>query len=225
MSAFTSVFSADNVGFLLQGLLTTIGLSVGVVFLSLIFGSILGILRNYVKFIGKIAGIYIEIFRNTPLLLWMFACIFLVPSSLVPSATLRGALALFLYTSAVIAEIVRGGLNSISNGQFEAAKSQGFNFVQTLWYIIMPQCLHHIIPSLLSQIITTIKDTSFLAGFGILEFFRTGQIIMGQNIANVEKTTQTFLIFGLLAVVYFVICFSLSCVVRNWKKRNVDVTK
>ena len=225
MSAFTSVFTPDNLGFLGKGILTTIFLSVAVVLLSLVFGSVLGILRNYVKFFGRIAGIYIEVFRNTPLLLWMFACIFLVSSKVLPSATQRGALALFLYTSAVIAEIVRGGLNSIPKGQFEAARSQGFNFVQTLWYIIMPQCLHHIIPSLLSQIITTIKDTSFLAGFGILEFFRTGQIIMGQNITGVAKTVQTFLIFGLLAAVYFVICFSLSCVVRSWKKRNVDVTR
>lgn len=222
---FRIVFSNDNLWFMGKGLLMTIFLSVAVVFLSLILGAILGILRNYVKGIGRISGMYIEIFRNTPLLLWMFACIFLIPSKLVPSATLRGALALFLYTSAVIAEIVRGGLNSIPQGQFEAAKSQGFNFVQTLWYIIMPQCLHHIIPSLLSQIITTIKDTSFLAGFGILEFFRTGQIIMGQNLTGVTKTAQTFLIFGILALIYFVICFSLSCVVRDWKKRNVDVTR
>ena len=71
MSALNSVFSPDNIGFMVQGLLMTIGLSVGVVFLSLFFGAVLGILRNYVKILGPIAGIYIEIFRNTPLLLWM----------------------------------------------------------------------------------------------------------------------------------------------------------
>jgi putative glutamine transport system permease protein len=181
-----------------------------------IFGTVLGLLRNYEKKVfGKLAGAYIELFRNTPLLLWMLSCSFLIPGSTI---TLKGSFALFLYTSAVVAEIVRGGLNSIPKGQFEAAHSQGFSFMQSLWYIVLPQAFKKIVPSLLSQVITTIKDTSFLAGLGIMEFTRSGQVILGK----VTKTQEVFMIYAFLALVYFIICFTLSAVVRSWHKRNAQ---
>lgn len=209
-----SIFTGANLQFLLNGLKGSLLIAVIVVVASIIFGSILGLLRNYEKIIfGRLASIYIELFRNTPLLLWMLACSFLIPGL---NLTIKGGIALFLYTSAVVAEIVRGGLNAIPEGQFEAAFSQGFSFGQTLWYIILPQTFKMIVPSLLSQVITTFKDTSFLAGLGVLEFTRSGQIVL----AKVTKTSEVFLVFGFLALVYFLISFLLSSIVRTWHKRN-----
>ena len=219
------VFNPDSLRFLFNGLWLTVRISVVVIILSILFGSILGLLRNYERIIlGRIAGVYIEIFRNTPLLLWMFACIFIFSGSML-DLTERGGLALWLYTSAVIAEILRGGLNSIPVGQFEAARSQGFNFIQTLWYIILPQAYRRIIPSLLSQVITTIKDTAFLAGFGILELFRSGQVLLSSIPEGVDATTQLFLMYGFMALIYFVICFALSCVVRRLQHRKVRLAQ
>ena len=216
MESIRTVFTPSNVSFMMEGLELALLISVGVVILSIIFGTVLGLLRNYDKKVfGKLAGAYIELFRNTPLLLWMLSCSFLIPGSTI---TLKGSFALFLYTSAVVAEIVRGGLNSIPKGQFEAAHSQGFSFMQSLWYIVLPQAFKKIIPSLLSQVITTIKDTSFLAGLGIMEFTRSGQVILGK----VTKTSEVFLVYGFLALVYFIICFTLSAVVRSWHKRNAE---
>lgn len=112
----------------------TLAVSVVTVLISIVFGTILGLLRNYERrVLGKIAAVYIEIFRNTPLLLWIMICFVMLSGG---TPIIRGALGLTLYTSAVIAEIVRGGLNSIPQGQFEAAASQGFGFIQTLRYII-----------------------------------------------------------------------------------------
>jgi putative glutamine transport system permease protein len=130
------------------------------------------------------------------------------------SIVMRGGLALALYTSAVLAEIVRGGLNSIAEGQFEAAKSQGFTLIQTLTFIVLPQCFKRIIPSLLSQVITTIKDTSFLQVVAIPEYTRSGFVVMGRY----TTTPEVFMIFSVLALGYFVVCFSLSCVVRSYQK-------
>lgn len=166
--------------------------------------------------LGRLAAAYIEVFRNTPLLLWMFTFGFLVPGG-GSSLSTRGGLALLLYTASVIAEIVRGGLNSISRGQFEAAQSQGFTFLQTLWYIILPQAFRRIVPSLLSQVITTVKDTSFLAGFGVLEFFRTVQVVLSKSGGN---RTAIFALYVFAALGYFVVCFSLSCVVRATQRRR-----
>ncbi|MFL2099483.1 amino acid ABC transporter permease [Desemzia sp. FAM 23991] len=216
IESIRTVFTQPNVLFLLNGLKTSLLISLAVVILSILFGTLLGLVRNYEKkFFGKLAGFYIELFRNTPLLLWMLGCAFLIPGSTI---LVKGSLALFLYTAAVVAEIVRGGLNSIPEGQFEAAHSQGFSFFQSLMYIILPQTFKKIIPSLLSQVITTIKDTSFLAGLGIMEFTRSGQVILGKA----TKTSEVFLIYGFLALVYFMICFLLSILVRNWHNRNSE---
>lgn len=218
IESMQNIFTGSNLKFLMSGLQTSLLISVFVVLVSIAFGSILGLLRNYEKiFFGRIAGFYIELFRNTPLLLWMLFCAFLIPGL---NLVIKGSIALFLYTSAVVAEIVRGGLNAVPKGQFEAADSQGFSFIQTLWYIVLPQTFKMIIPSLLSQVITTFKDTSFLAGLGILEFTRSGQIVL----AKVTKTSEVFLIFGFLALVYFVISFTLSSIVRHWHKKNATLT-
>lgn len=216
IESIQTVFTQANVFFLLDGLKTSLFISLCVVILSIILGTLLGLVRNYEKkFFGKLASFYIELFRNTPLLLWMLGCAFLIPGSTI---LVKGSLALFLYTAAVVAEIVRGGLNAIPKGQFEAAHSQGFSFFQSLMYIILPQTFKKIIPSLLSQVITTIKDTSFLAGLGIMEFTRSGQVILGK----VTKTSEVFLIYGFLALMYFIICFFLSVLVRNWHNKNSE---
>ncbi len=214
LAVFKNVLTPSNVEFLAKGMGLTLMLSVLVVLFSILFGTILALLRTYEKrFFGKLAGFYIEMFRNTPLLLWILVCCFMIPYGTI---VIRGGLALTLYTSAVIAEIVRGGLNSIAEGQFEAATSQGFTLIQTLMYIVLPQCFKSIIPSLLSQVITTVKDTSFLQVVAIPEYTRSGFVVMGRY----TNTSEVFMIFAILAVGYFVICFSLSCVVRGYQKRT-----
>ncbi|MDR2097202.1 MAG: amino acid ABC transporter permease [Spirochaetaceae bacterium] len=215
----TDIFTPDNVRFLMTGLRNAMFISVFTVALSVLFGTILAVCRNYGKKpICAAASVYIEIFRNTPLLLWILVCIFMLRFG---TSMSRGSLALTLYTSSVIAEIMRGGLNSISKGQFEAARSQGFNFLQTLCFIILPQCFRRVVPSLMSQIITTVKDTSFLAQFAIAEFFFNAKVLMSSLPQKVHITSaHIFVIFTFVALVYFVINFSLSCIVRKLNKKN-----
>lgn len=130
IESIQTVFTQPNLLFLLNGLRTSLVISLCVIILSILLGTLLGLVRNYEKkILGKFASFYIELFRNTPLLLWMLGCAFLIPGSTI---LVKGSLALFLYTAAVVAEIVRGGLNAIPKGQFEAAHSQGFSFFQTL---------------------------------------------------------------------------------------------
>lgn len=205
-----AVFNQANLLFLIDGLKLTLIIAISSIALSLIFGTILAIIRNYSKgFLGKIATIYIEIYRNTPNLLWILAIRFLVPIKPMYS----GILAFTLFTSAVMAEIIRGGINSVNNGQYEAAYSQGFSKFQTLKYIVLPQSFRRCIPTFLSQAVTVIKDTSFLYAVGIEEFTGKGMIIMG----SFATSTQVFLLFGILAATYFIINFAISCSVRTIK--------
>jgi len=208
-----AIFTSDNLRFMMEGLWLTVKISLATTVISLIFGSILAVLRNYGnKFFAGIASIYIEIFRNTPLLLWILAIRFMVPIPAVYAAVLSFS----LFTSAIIAEIVRGGLNSIPKGQFEAAYSQGFTTLQTLLVIVIPQCFRNIIPTLLSQITTTVKDTSFLAHVAIAEFTWNGRVVMG----SLRTSTQIFLLYAFMGLIYFIINFTLSVIVRTMQKRK-----
>ncbi|WP_297428745.1 amino acid ABC transporter permease [Clostridium sp.] len=204
----SSVFNQANVSFLLQGMKLTLIIAFLSIILSVFLGTILAVLRNHSKGIfGKVATIYIEIFRNTPNLLWILAIRFLVPIKPMNS----GILSFTLFTSAAMAEIFRGGMNSIGKGQYEAAYSQGFSKFQTLRYIILPQSFRRCVPTFLSQAITVIKDTSFLWAVGIEEFTGKGMILMGSFVSSF----QIFLLFGTIAATYFIVNFAISCCVRT----------
>ena len=206
----SQVFNQTNMLFLLSGIKLTLIIALISIVLSMFFGTILAILRNFSNgILGKIATIYIEIFRNTPLLLWILSIRFLVPIPPMYS----GILSFTLFTSAVMAEILRGGMNSVGNGQYEASYSQGFSKFQTLKYIILPQSFRSCIPTFLSQGVTVIKDTSFLWVVGIEEFTGKGMILMG----SFASSSQVFLLFGTLAATYFIINFAISCSVRTIK--------
>ncbi|MDO5538221.1 MAG: amino acid ABC transporter permease [Desulfovibrionaceae bacterium] len=221
IEVITRTFTYDITKYLLGGAWMVVELSFLIVVMSLFFGLILALLRSYDRFIlGRMAGCYIEIFRNTPNLMWVLICYVYAP---MPTAFSRCVFAFVLFTSAAFAEIIRGGLNSISKGQFEAAKSQGFNFVQALVYIILPQTFQNIMPTLLSQVITVVKDTSFLSMVAVSELmFRSRNVLSllprytGQSV-GIE---QVAVIFGFAALIYFIINFTLSCIVRTMQKRR-----
>lgn len=210
-----SIFTKANFLFMMQGLGLTIVIAFFTIVLSLIFGTGMALVRHFCH--GKaavfsgLAGAYIEFFRCTPNILWILWIRFTVQGD----ANVKAVLACTLFTTAVVAEIVRGGLNGIPKGQFESAASQGFSFWQTLFYIILPQTYKSIIPAMLSQVITIIKDTSFLKVVDIAEFMRNSFVVMGQ----LRSAAQIITLYGFIAMVYFVICFSLSCGVRYYQKK------
>lgn len=224
-----------------KGVLFTIIISVIAVLISIVFASVLAVLRNYctkgpAKIFGWISTIYIEVFRNTPLLLWIFICVVFCPAPAIFNTKLFGltsvetkllwkaAVALILFESSIIAEIIRGGLNSVLLGQFEAAKSQGFHTIQTFIYIILPQAFKNVVPTLLGQVISTIKDSSYLANVAVIELMaRVKQVLSSAGQYNgtmAIHSSDVFVLFGFAALIYFVIDFALSIVVRGINKKN-----
>ncbi|MGL5260336.1 MAG: amino acid ABC transporter permease [Lachnospiraceae bacterium] len=227
-----------------KGIAFTIVISVIAVLLGLLIGSVLALLRNYcnkgfARVFKWLSIAYIEIFRNTPLLLWIFICIVFCPcpsflekkmfglTAVEVKLMFKAAIALILFTSSVIAEIVRGGLNSVAQGQFEAGHSQGFNVVQIMGYIILPQAYRNIVPTLLSQVITTIKDSSYLANVAVIELMSRVRQIMNvsyqYNGFGTTNVSDVFILFGFAACIYFVINFSLSLLVRYIQKRKINM--
>lgn len=230
--------------YILKGVLFTLIISVTAVLLGLVLGSFLALLRNYCnkgfpRVFKWLATAYIEIFRNTPLLLWLFICLVFCPcpsflekkmfglSSAEVKLLFKTVIALILFTFSVIAEIVRGGLNSVAQGQFEAGHSQGFHTVQIMWYIVLPQAYRNIVPTLLSQVITTVKDSSYLANVATIELMSRVKKLLSSahryNGLNTVNVSDVFVLFGLACLIYFVINFSLSCIVRSMQDKKKRV--
>lgn len=233
--------------YLIKGIAFTLVISVIAVIVGILLGSILALIRNYcyapkahlfkrmmATLLRWLATVYIELFRNTPLLLWIFICLVFFPcpgffkhkmfglSSAEIKLLFKGTVALVLFTSSIIAEIIRGGLNSVDEGQIEAGKSQGFHMVQIMIYIVLPQAFRNIIPTLLSQVITTIKDSSYLANVAVIEFMARVKKLLSSaynyNGTGTINVSDVFVLFGFAALVYFIINFSLSCVVRRMRR-------
>ena len=242
LAASLSILTREGVMlYLLRGMAFTCIISVLGVIMGLIVGSLLALARTYCKkgparILGWFAAAYIELFRNTPYLLWIFICVVFCPcpgffarkmfglTSVEMKLLFKAALALILFNSSVIAEIVRGGLNGVSKGQFEAGYAQGFNTAEVLLYIVLPQAYRNIVPTLLSQVITTIKDSSYLANVATIELMaRIRQLLSAAGTYNglgTVNVSDVMVLFGTACVIYFIINFTLSCVVRAMQNRR-----
>ena len=213
MENILKVLTTNNLLFILKGLWLTLQISFISIVLSTIFGTILAVMRNGKnKLLKLIASIYIEFVRNVPNLLWIFT-IFLVFQI---KSTPAGIISFTVFTSAALAEIIRGGLNAIDPGQTEAGLSQGFTQFQILRYIILPQAIRKMLPAIISQFVTVIKDTSLLYSvIALQELFGSAQILMGRYF----EAEQVFALYLLVAVIYFLINFAISSFSRKLSQR------
>ncbi|HJV44184.1 MAG TPA: amino acid ABC transporter permease [Bacillota bacterium] len=212
---FQGAYSSANLAFLFQGFTVTIWVSAVSILLSFVIGSFFGIIRySKIPVVSWIAGVLVETVRNLPLLLIIFFVFFALPEVKIKlPVTTAAIVALTIFESALIAEIVRSGLNSIPKGQIEAARSSGLTYVQTLWYIVLPQALKRMIPPLVSQFISLIKDTSLAVIIALPEMMHNGQIIYSKNVNYVIP------IFILVAILYFAINYTLSNIASLLEKR------
>lgn len=210
------IFNAANLGFIMLGFVKTLEISALAIVLSIIFGTVLALVKTYaVKPLSLLVSAYIELFRCTPNLLWILFIYFTVKGNDV----FISVLAFTIFTSAVMAEIIRGGLNSIPKSQFEAAQSQGFGFFATMRLIILPQTFKTIIPALFSQCTTVIKDSSYLAGVNVAEFMYSTKVVMAQT----SDLQGVLLLYGFTFLLYFILNFGISLIVRAYQRRLMTV--
>jgi len=212
---FIGAYTPGHLTFLLEGFWITLQ----VAFLSIVFSFaiaiIVGVLRYaHIPVVSRVLAILVELIRNLPLLLIIFFTYFALPEIGIKLDKFYAAiLALVIFEAAMLSEIVRSGLTSVEKGQIEAARSSGLNYVQTLWHIILPQALRRMVPPIVSQFISLLKDTSLAVVIALPELMNHAQIINGRNVNFVIPT------FLLVAVMYFVVNYALSVIAKRLENK------
>ncbi len=215
------LFEGDTIGYkiewhmgpLLMGLWTTMWISAVASVLGLILGLVAGLMKiskNYA--VSTLAAIYVEIIRGTPLLVQIFIAYFFFGTVFNLDRNVAGIGALALFAGAYVAEIVRSGIQSISKGQMEAARSLGMSMPQAMMDIILPQAFKRILPPLSGQFISLIKDSSLVSVIAITDLTKSGREI-------ITSTFATFEIWLVVAAMYLVVTSVLSQFVFYLERR------
>ncbi|MBX8979227.1 amino acid ABC transporter permease [Enterococcus gallinarum] len=215
---FFEAFSAINLRFLIDGLRVTIEVSVLSIIFSFLIGGLSGVLRfTNIPFFSKILGVVIDVIRNLPLLLIIFFTYFALPQIGIRFNIFWSAVvALTIFESAMLSEIFRAGLNAVPKGQMEAGLSTGLSYVQVLRSIVMPQAFKAMLPAIVSQLISLIKDTSLAVIISLPELTHHARIIYGQN------TNYVLPMFLAMTVLYFIVCYALSLLSRFLEARQYN---
>lgn len=204
-----------SVPLLLAGAAITVEITAMSVALGLFIGCMVGIARLCtIKPLRVLAGIYVDFIRGTPLLVQIFLVYFALPgitgSRVDPYFAAISACS--INSGAYIAEIFRGGIQSIDKGQMEAGRSLGMSWAQTMRYVIMPQAFKRIIPPLGNEFIAMLKDSSLVSVIGFEELTRRGQLIIARTYASFE-------IWMAVAIIYLIMTFAVSRLVNVLERR------
>jgi aspartate/glutamate/glutamine transport system permease protein len=205
----------DNLPFLLEGYRTTILLSLAALVPSLALGTLIGILRVVPQRAVRIAGtVYVEFFRNIPLLIVLFYFYHALPRAGITLSAFDSALwAVAIYTAAFVAEVVRAGIQAISKGQIEAARSLGLSYIQSMRYIILPQAFALIVPPMGNLYIAMLKNTSLASTIAVAELVYQGEVLD-------SRTFRTFEVFIAVGILYLTLTLPLGALVNALERRT-----
>lgn len=205
---------------LLAGAITTIEVSFGALLLATLLGFVVGLLRTLKsRWLVLTTSAYVEVLRSVPTLVILFFTYYAVPVVLrldIPSVA-AAVLALGVAGSAYMAEIVRGGVESVGHTQWEAAYSLGMRYPDVVRYVILPQALRVSLPPAVSLYVALIKDSSLVLLVGVVEL-----TAVGMNIRGIVHGQGTLGIFLAMAIMYFVICYSVA-LAGQWLERRIRI--
>jgi polar amino acid transport system permease protein len=201
-------------GPLLQGLLVTFQITAVGLVLSCVFGLATAFMRLSNSVLARlVARSYLELIRNTPLLVQLFFIYFVLSPVFAINAFTSAVLALSLFEGAYASEIFRAGILSIHRGQWEAAFSTGLDTWRTYRWVILPQALRNVLPALTSQAISLVKDSALVSTIAIYDLTMQGQAI-------IAETYLVFEIWFTIAAIYLMVTLALSLTMRLMEKRR-----
>ena len=218
-----SVVAANFKFLVMQGLIGigpfiggTLRLAIPAIILGFLLGIAVGLARlAATRWIRVPATMYVEFFRGVPLVMVIFWIWFIIPQLLrLPIPEYGVALTAFvIFEAAYFGEIVRAGVQSVARGQVEAATALGMTATKTMAYVVLPQALKNMVPSLVTQMIVLFKDTSLASIIGYVDLTKAAQIVNNREI-------RPFELYLFIAVVYFVCTYSMSLLARRLERRT-----
>lgn len=212
----TCFIARDRYKFILKGLGNTIRIALVAVIIGIVIGAIVAVIRStwdkngknmrngigkvLLGFLNAVAKIYVTIFRGTPVMIQimiMFFVIFATAKDGVPVAMLTFG----INSGAYVSEIIRGGIMGIDEGQTEAGRSLGLNYVQTMWYIVVPQALKSVLPALANEFIALLKETSVACYVAVTDLTKGGEIIRGATYIQAMPLFAVALLYLIMVVI------------------------
>ncbi len=206
------------------------GITIALAALTVLFGTLIGVLVSIAKFnqkswigkiLAKLADVYVAFFRGTPLMIQLFILWFGVPQLLgiryhsfgfISAEFLIGVIALSINSGAYVAEIFRAGIQAVDKGQMEAGRSLGLSEKQTLRYVILPQAIKNILPALGNEFIVIIKESAIVSVIGLRDLMYNGNLIKA-------ATYNAFGVYFIAAIIYFILTWGCSKLLSMFEGR------
>ncbi len=214
---YTNFIKEDRYLYLVKGLGNTLLITFFAIIIGVALGFLVAIIRSTyaktgkLKVLNALCNLYLTVIRGTPMmiqLLIMFYIIFVNSNNKI----LVAVIAFGFNSGAYVAEIVRSGIMSIDQGQFEAGRSLGFSYPQTMWFIIMPQAFKNVLPALANEFIVLLKETSICGYIGLMDLTRGGDIIR-------SRTYEAFMPLIAVAIIYLILVVGLTALVGKLERR------
>lgn len=212
----------DRWKYLTEGLYVTLLITIFAVFMGLFLGFIVAMIRSTyqntgkLKFLNALSVLYLTVIRGTPVLVQLMIIYYVIFSSGNVNKIIVAILAFGINSGAYQAEIFRAGINAVPKGQFEAGRSLGFNYYQTMGNIIMPQAFKNILPALGNEFIVLVKETSVAGYIALVDITKAGDIIR-------SRTYSAFMPLLAVALIYLVIVMGLTYLINlleRWLRRS-----
>lgn len=223
-SSFISNFIDDNRWrYITDGLKITLLVTVFAVLIGVVLGFLIAIVRTThdktgkLKILNAICKVYLTVIRGTPVVVQLMIIYFIIFGSVDISKVVVAIVAFGINSGAYVAEIFRSGIMSIDNGQFEAGRSLGFNYAQTMMYIVMPQAFKNVLPTLCNESISLLKETSVSGYIALQDLTKGGDIIR-------SRTYDAFMPLIAVALIYLamVMIFTKLVSLLERRLRNSD---
>ena len=209
--------------YIVDGLKITLIVTIFAVLIGVLLGFLIAIVRTThdetgkLKILNAICKVYLTVIRGTPVVVQLMIIYFIIFGSVDISKVLVAIIAFGINSGAYVAEIFRSGIMSIDNGQFEAGRSLGFNYAQTMMYIIMPQAFKNVLPTLCNEFISLLKETSVSGYIALQDLTKGGDIIR-------SRTYDAFMPLIAVALIYLamVMIFTKLVSLLERRLRNSD---